>query len=203
MAQLAWPNSTATLPPGLDIQWIGTTGFRLAYQGTVVWIDPYLTRIPFGAFLARRVRPSDDAILAHHVDRADAVLVGHTHFDHAMDAAPIAARTGCKVYGSTSMTHLMQLHGLAAQGVTVEAYTEYAIGPFVVTFVPSVHSKLILGLGTPSNGELTCDHLDHLSPQAYHCGQVWGIPIAVAGITLYHQASRDLVQGAMAHPGMH
>ena len=44
----------------------------------------------------------------------------------------------------------------------------------------------------PFDGELTCDHLDGLSPGAYRCGQVWGIRIEVAGISLYHQGSANL-----------
>ena len=39
--QLAAP---LPLPRGLELTWIGTAGFRLAYQGVVVWIDPYVTR---------------------------------------------------------------------------------------------------------------------------------------------------------------
>ena len=45
----------------------------------------------------------------------------------------------------------------------------------------------------PSDGELTCDSLDHLGAGAYRCGQVWGIAIEVAGTTVYHQGSADLV----------
>src|SRR6187551_1683285 len=32
------------LPPGLELEWLGTAGFRLGYQGTQILIDPYLTR---------------------------------------------------------------------------------------------------------------------------------------------------------------
>src|SRR5262249_1806392 len=71
-----------------------------------------------------------------------------------------------------------------------------------VSFVPSVHSKLLLGLAVPYAGELTCDHLDGMAPSAYKCGQVWGIHIAVAGVTLYHQGSADLVDEAVRHRGV-
>jgi L-ascorbate metabolism protein UlaG (beta-lactamase superfamily) len=60
--------------------------------------------------------------------------------------------------------------------------------------VPSVHSKLALGLAIPYAGELTCDHLDELTPQAFRCGQVWGICIEVAGMRFYHQGSADLIE---------
>jgi L-ascorbate metabolism protein UlaG (beta-lactamase superfamily) len=191
--QLAWPQSV-TLPHGLELTWLGTAGFRLAYQGVVVWIDPYVTRFPLADFVMRKVMPASEAAIDKWIDRADAVLVGHTHFDHALDVPAIARRTGCTVYGSRSLEHLMALHGLAAQTTVVDAHHDYHVGPFRFHFVPSVHSKLRLGLGIPYSGELTCDHVDELNPQAYRCGQVWGIYVEVAGMRFYHQGSADLLE---------
>ena len=125
------------------------------------------------------------------------MLVGHTHFDHAVDAPAIARRIGCKAYGSDSLLNLMALHGLAERTVEVEPYRTYELGPFEVSFTPSVHSKLLLGLAVPYDGELTCEHLDALSPGAYRCGQVWGISIAVAGLRFYHQGSANLIDEAV------
>jgi L-ascorbate metabolism protein UlaG (beta-lactamase superfamily) len=76
------------------------------------------------------------------------------------------------------------------------------LGPFEVSFTPSVHSKLILGLAVPFDGELTCEHLDSLSPGAYRCGQVFGITIAVGGIRLYHQGSANLIDDAIREKGV-
>jgi L-ascorbate metabolism protein UlaG (beta-lactamase superfamily) len=91
----------------------------------------------------------------------------------------------------------MALHGLADRAVEVEPYRTYELGPFEVSFTPSVHSKLLLGLAVPYDGELSCEHLDSLSPGAYRCGQVWGISIAVAGVRFYHQGSANLIDEAL------
>jgi L-ascorbate metabolism protein UlaG (beta-lactamase superfamily) len=144
------------------------------------------------------VRPSEAAI-DRWIRRADSILVGHTHFDHALDVPAIARRTGARVYGSTSMTTLMGLYGLEAQAVTAEPYRVYETGPFRITFVPSVHSTLMLGKRVPMAGEITCDHLDGLIPQAYRCSQTWGIHIAVVGMSIYHQGSADMVDDAVRH----
>src|SRR5438132_1671604 len=80
--------------------------------------------------------------------------------------------------------------------VEVTPQRPYELGPFTVTFVPSLHSKLLLGLAVPFDGELTCEHLDALSPAAYRCGQVWGIHIEVAGMSFYHQGSANLIDDA-------
>jgi len=178
-------------PRELEVEWTGAAGFRLACEGVVVWIDPYVTRLSFADYVRRRVIRASDAMIARHVDRADAILVGHTHFDHALDVPAIARRTGARVFGSASCASLMRLHG---QGATVvEPNRDYEVGPFRFHFVPSTHSKLHLGMSVPSDGELTCEHLDELVPQAYRCGQVWGIAIEVAGTRLYHQGSADLL----------
>jgi L-ascorbate metabolism protein UlaG (beta-lactamase superfamily) len=194
--------SPLPLPRGLELTWLGTAGFRLAYQGTVIWIDPYVTRLPLGDLIKRRVVPPSDEAVARYIDRADAVLVGHTHFDHAMDVPAIARRAGCQVYGSPSLQHLMGLYGLAPRTVVVEAQRDYEVGPFKFHFVPSVHSKLQLGLRVNYGGELTCEHLDGLTPQAYKCGQVWGLHIEVAGMRFYHQGSADLLEDQIHDRGV-
>ncbi|HEV2814244.1 MAG TPA: MBL fold metallo-hydrolase, partial [Solirubrobacteraceae bacterium] len=88
--------------------------------------------------------------------------------------------------------HLMRLHGLAHLAVEVDTHRPYELGPFVVTFVPSRHSKLLFGRKVPMDGELTCDHLDALAPSSYKCGAVYGIRIDVAGVSLYHHGSANL-----------
>lgn len=190
---LDWSRHGVDLPLGLELQWLGTAGFRLTHSGTTLLIDPFLSRAPLGAMLRARPFPVDTALVDRLIPSADAILLGHTHFDHAVDVPHLARTHGATVYGSTSARTLLGLHGLADQAVEVEPHRRYEIGPFTVSFTPSVHSKLVLGLAVPSDGELTCDCLDHLGSGQYRCGQVWGITIEVDGFTLYHQGSANLL----------
>jgi L-ascorbate metabolism protein UlaG (beta-lactamase superfamily) len=188
------------LPAGLEILWLGVSGYRLTFEGTSLFVDPYVSRVPLRSLLLRRTATPDAAMVDRYLGapgEVAGVLVGHTHFDHAVDAPELARRHGTKAYGSASLVHLMRLHGLADLAVEVVPHAPYELGPFVVRFVPSRHSKLILGRRVPFDGELTCHHLDGLAPHAYKCGQVWGISIEVAGITLYHQGSADLDDGEL------
>jgi L-ascorbate metabolism protein UlaG (beta-lactamase superfamily) len=191
------------LPAGLSVQWLGVSGYRLDFEGHSLYVDPYVSRAPLRSLLLRRPAQPDPAAHERFLPAPEGevvgVLVGHTHFDHAVDAPAVAKRLGCRAYGSASLAALMRLHGLGELAVEVEPYRTYDLGPFEVSFTPSAHSKLLLGLAVPFDGELTCDHLDGLTPSAYRCGQVWGIHIAVAGITLYHQGSADLVDDAIRH----
>lgn len=189
-----------SLPDGLELEWLGVSGYRMSYAGQTLFIDPYLSRVPFRDLVLRRRALPDPAAIERFVNAPGetvGVLVGHTHFDHALDAPALARRLGCKAYGSRSLLNLMGLHGLAERAVEVEPYKTYELGPFEVSFTPSVHSKLLLGLAVPYDGELSCEHLDGLCPSAYRCGQVWGITIAVAGVRFYHQGSANLIDDAV------
>jgi L-ascorbate metabolism protein UlaG (beta-lactamase superfamily) len=186
---------TLDLPAGLQLVWLGVSGYRLTYEGVSLFIDPYVSRVPLRALLLRRKTLPDLAMIDRYASASGhvaGVLVGHTHFDHAVDAPALARRYGTKAYGSRSLTHLMRLHNLEDLAVEVVPHQPYELGPFVVHFVPSRHSKLLFGRKVPMDGELTCDHLHGLAPTAYKCGEVYGIRIDVAGISLYHQGSADL-----------
>jgi L-ascorbate metabolism protein UlaG (beta-lactamase superfamily) len=180
------------LPAGLEVAWLGVSGYRISYEGVSIFVDPYVSRVPLRAFVLRRRTLPNSAMIERYANAAGTVagvLVGHTHFDHAVDAPAIARRHGAKAYGSDSLAHLMRLHGLADLAVEVEPYE---LGPFTVRFVPSRHSKLLFGRKVPMDGPLTCEHLNGLAPTAYRCGGVYGIRIEVAGISLYHQGSANL-----------
>jgi L-ascorbate metabolism protein UlaG (beta-lactamase superfamily) len=189
------------LPPGLELEWLGVSGYRIAYEGVALFVDPYVSRAPLRSLLLRRTALPDPAQLDRWAGASGndvaGVLVGHTHFDHAIDAPAIARRFHAPAYGSASLVQLMRLHGLGGLAVEVEPYRRYELGPFVVSFTPSAHSKLILGRRVPFDGELSCDHLHGLSPGAYRCGQVWGIRIEVAGTSFYHQGSANLIDAAL------
>ena len=204
-AQRELASASLGLPPGLEIEWLGVAGYRLTFEGRSLLLDPYFSRVPLSSVIRREPALPDAALIERMLPaglEVEGILVGHTHFDHAVDAPAIARRHGCAAYGSSSLASLMRLHGLAEQCVDVEPHRPYELGPFTVTFIPSRHSKLLLGLAVPYAGELTCEHLDSLSPAAYKCGQVWGIRIEVAGVSLYHQGSADLIDDEIPTGGV-
>jgi len=195
------------LPAGLELQWLGTAGYRLSYEGQAIYIDPYLSRVSLRGLLGGAPAGPDAAVLARLLpsreqEKVVGVLVGHCHFDHAIDAPAIARRYGAPAYGSASVARLMALHGAPELAVQVQSHRRYELGPFSVRFVPSCHSKLVLGYSVPFDGEFSCEHLDALSPAAYKCGQVWAIHIDVAGISFYHQGSANLIDEEVPSGGV-
>ena len=199
--ELQWSADAPGCPTGLEIEWLGTAGFRLTHDDTTIVIDPYVTRRDARSLFGTRPLSGDPAAVDRWITRADAVLVGHTHFDHAVDV-PILAARGATVYGSASVRQLLRLNDLAERAVVVDAHRRYEIGPFTVTFVPSLHSRLVAGLAVPFDGELTCDHLDGLGAGRFRCGRVWGIRIEIDGTVLYHQGSANLIDDEVPDDGV-
>ncbi len=187
--------------PGADrvrVRWLGTAGFALEYQGTTVLFDPYLTRASLLRVVTSRLVPDARAIAAH-TPRADAIVVGHTHFDHALDVPAIAALTGAQVYGSRSAVTLCRgsglpearLHDVERSPGADPAVAE--VGPFELRFHPSAHSRFALGR-VPLPGEIAdCDHVP-LRFDHYRCGAVFAVEIRVAGRTILHLGSAELIE---------
>ncbi len=197
--QLNWNRYSNTLPDGLHLQWLSTAGFRFDYQGYTLLIDPYFTRPNLRRTVMTSHLEAELPTIERYLEKADAVLCGHTHFDHALDIPEIVKRYQCQAFGSSSLKHLLSLNGLQEKATEIECGKVYELGPFEVTFIKSIHSKLLLGLKIPSEGELCCEHLDQLGAGNYRCGQVYGIHIKVAGVTFYHQGSANLIEDTIIH----
>jgi L-ascorbate metabolism protein UlaG (beta-lactamase superfamily) len=202
----ALARSPLPLPEGVELHWLGVAGYRLSFEGQALYIDPYVTRVPFRAVLSRQPVVADltlhERLFGSEQARVVGILAGHTHFDHAIDIPALARRWHTSAYGSSSLRALMSLYGLAEAAVEVVPQQEFEIGPFAVTFFPSLHSKLLFGYRVPADGELSCEHLDGLTPSAYRCGDIYGIRIRVAGATFYHQGSANLIDELVPRGGV-
>jgi L-ascorbate metabolism protein UlaG (beta-lactamase superfamily) len=182
------------------VRWLGTAGFEIRAGGSSILIDPYVTRAPFGACVMRPLEP-DLTQIARITPQADAIVLGHTHFDHAMDAPVIARRTGATVFGSKSAVALCR-NSLVPETKLVDVERESGqaplvaeVGPFRLRFAPSAHSRFALGR-VPFPGEIQdCDQIP-LRTEQYRCGAVFRVEIEVFGRTIVHLGSAELVERA-------
>jgi L-ascorbate metabolism protein UlaG (beta-lactamase superfamily) len=78
-------------PHTLAVRWTGYGNFELVYGGHILLLDAYYDRGSLYPPLG---------VTAADIKRADAILIGHGHFDHMSDAAAIGARTGAAVVGA-------------------------------------------------------------------------------------------------------
>lgn len=179
------------------MQWLGTAGFRIEFEKHVVLIDPYLTRASLAQCILGPVR-SDTSAIARILPRADAILVGHTHFDHVLDVPDIARMTGATVYGSWSAARLCLAQGVAPERVHIvesgagSAPNVVQSGPMRIRFLRSAHSGLIAGRA-PFPGELEPSKGEPMRVERYRCGSVFTIEIEVGGRRLVHMGSARLV----------
>jgi L-ascorbate metabolism protein UlaG (beta-lactamase superfamily) len=196
------PLASFDLPAGrapVRVTWLGTAGFRIEHEGATLLIDPYITRASLFACLRAPLR-SDRPAVERYVPAADAIIAGHTHFDHALDVPLIARLTGAKVFGSRSCAALCRAEGLNDAQITDVETTglrEAEVGPFKLRFVPSAHSAFLFGR-VPSPGDIAdCDQVP-MRTERYRCGAVFGVEISVAGRRIFHLGSANLVDANRA-----
>ena len=118
----------------LTIRWLGTTNYEIAYGDLVLLLDAYYDRGP-------RNRPI--GFLPTDVKRADAIFVGHAHYDHMSDAASVANQTGAPVIGAPTVTETAISLGLPEkQAVTVRGGEVLKYKGFTVEAILARHSSL-------------------------------------------------------------
>jgi Beta-lactamase superfamily domain len=115
------------------LDWYGCATFRLTIGSLVIFLDAYIDRIPGAAGTGLR---ADD------IERADWIVVGHSHFDHLWGAERIARRTGATIIGSHETVRIMEQAGVPlAQLLAVGGGERIRLSPEVTVAVyPSLHS---------------------------------------------------------------
>jgi L-ascorbate metabolism protein UlaG (beta-lactamase superfamily) len=139
------------------LKYLGTAGWEISDGATTILIDPYLSRIngprpPGGHSMAGDIRRAygwgdiatpDVGAIDSRIQRADFVLVTHTHYDHVLDVPHIALKTGAMVIGTESTENVMRAYGVPeGQLITVRGGEDYQFGLFSLKVIPSIHSPL-------------------------------------------------------------
>ena len=90
----------------VSLDWLGVSTYRLTVDDLVIFLDAYVDRNPLAPEVGMRVAD---------VQRADYVLVGHSHFDHLWGAERIAHQTGATIIGSHETVRLMDIEEVPDQ----------------------------------------------------------------------------------------
>lgn len=194
--------AAAPTPRALTATWLGTTAVLLDDGAHAVFIDPFFTRPPgFGRLMRNAPIEPDEALIRDWLARAgvtelSAVLVSHSHYDHAMDAGVVARLTGATLAGSKSTLNVGRGAGLeGARLVEMRSGEPHTFGSFEVTFVESRHAGA-------SGGRPTGDILQPLVPPArfldYKQGGAYSILVAHPQGRVLHHGSAGFVDGALA-----
>lgn len=125
-----------------------------------------------------------------------AVLPVHTHFDHALDSAVVAARTGACVVGGESAANIARGQGLPTDRIVVaEPGVELTFGSFAVKLIESHHCP-------PDRfpGVISAPVVPPVRASAFRCGEAWSTLIEhrPSGRRLLIQGSAGFRSGALA-----
>jgi L-ascorbate metabolism protein UlaG (beta-lactamase superfamily) len=170
-------------------------------ETTTLLVDPFVSRQSLGAVALLPMEPDDVAIAKYVPDRVDAVLCGHSHYDHVLDAPRIAKKTGARLVGSRSTCAWGRLEGVLEESL-VEIPPDGAtlsVGDITVRFVASIHGKVRFGpLRIPQlPGEVVSPRPGPHRVFDYKMGGAYGILLEAAGVSVYHNGSADLVDAEL------
>lgn len=183
---------------GLGVTFLGVATLLLDDGESAIMTDGFFTRPSLLRTGLGRIAPDEsrvDAVLSRAgVDRLDAVLPVHTHYDHVLDSAVVAERTGAVLAGGRSTAYVGQGHGLPEEQVRVVTPGEpLRFGSFTVTWIESDHCP-------PDRfpGEITAPIVPPVRTTAYRCGEAWSILVEhTSGRTALLQGSAGFVTGAL------
>ena len=122
---------------------LGTNTLYIEDGATRILIDPNFTR-PGLIKWPRKLSSNRELIKKHlqsaGINRLDAVLLTHTHIDHALDAVETARLSGAILAGSASTCYIGQGAGLAADKmICIKPGQEISLGKFRVQFLGGKH----------------------------------------------------------------
>jgi L-ascorbate metabolism protein UlaG (beta-lactamase superfamily) len=140
----------------ITLDWLGCATFRLTIDNLVIFLDAYMDRPPTAPAVG---------LTTAGVDRADFILVGHSHFDHLAGAEVIAAKTGARIIGSNESCRVMRECGVpSGQLLPSQGGEHHRLNDTVTVRVyPSLHSCVWSGfsmdLGEERHGDVgLCEH---------------------------------------------
>lgn len=191
------PAATADTP--LAVTWMGVSTLLVDDGTTALLTDGFFTRPSLLEVAVRRLAPSasriSESLATAGIGQVAAVLPVHTHFDHALDSAAVAERTGAALVGGESAANIARGHGLPEDRIVVaQPGAEVAVGTFSVTLLESDHCP-------PDRfpGLITAPVAAPARASAYRCGETWSALIAhrPTGTRMLIQGSAGFRTGAL------
>lgn len=187
----------------LRARFLGVSSFVITDGETTLITDGFFSRPSKLKMITGAVRPDcaiiDDTLARLDVDHADAVVVAHSHYDHAMDSPVVAQRTGAALVGSESTMQIGHGYGLSdSQLLPVQVGEATRFGRFELQFVLSAHAP---HAHYPGNIDAPITPPARIS--AYRMAECYSIlithsPAAAEPIRILLHASAGFVAGALS-----
>jgi L-ascorbate metabolism protein UlaG (beta-lactamase superfamily) len=157
VAQTAEPSKPTRL---ITVHWLGHAAFEvISYGGTRLLIDPFITGNPSTPDSLKSIARYTGAT------KPAAILVSHSHDDHAADAKAIALASGAPVIGAFDWVNSLGLPAAQAMGGNVGG--RFRVGDVTIHLVPAMH-------GSEPGGRPVGFVLEFADGRTlYHTGDTW------------------------------
>jgi L-ascorbate metabolism protein UlaG (beta-lactamase superfamily) len=120
------------------LRWLANANYEVSYRGQVFLFDTYFNR---------KARNRPIGFTAEQVTKADAIFVGHAHFDHISDVGPVARQTKAPVVGAPiTIETAIKLGVPAEQTKSVKGGETLKFGDTTVDIALAHHSEAPKGL---------------------------------------------------------
>ena len=176
------------------LTWLGTAGVFIEDGKTGILIDPYVSRFGMSAVALRLPLKPDRQLVQKWVEKLSrekisAVIVSHSHFDHAADAPYFAIEASAPLIGTESTVNVGRGAGVEeSKLIAVKPGQTMTFGDFTVTFIESVHGPAVLG-HVPFPGTIDKPLVPPAAAGKYRLGGVFALLIAHPAGTILHHGS--------------
>lgn len=120
----------------MDLTWLGTAGFIVKSKAGEFLFDPFLSR----------GKGKASPFNIHSFENAQALFVGHGHFDHTFDIPQIVAGTDLKVFAPGLTGHILKVRGVPASRIVNATNKEVLFKPFKMRAFHSSHARFDMPL---------------------------------------------------------
>lgn len=117
-----------SLTPGQFVfRFTGAGGFYLGDAGSAILVDPFLSNPGLWPVLSLQKLKTDTAMVDRYLpitEQISAVLVGHAHYDHALDIPYVFSKLSpnARLYGSETLTNMLAPQLSEARRINVEPH---------------------------------------------------------------------------------
>lgn len=187
----------------VGVRFAGVSTLLLDDGESALLTDGFFSRPGMARVVLGRIAPDEARVSAclerllpsGRAPRLEAVLPVHSHFDHALDSAEVARRTGADLVGGTSTANIGRGAGLPEERIaTVVSGDTWQRGPWTVTMTASEHCPPDRYPGT-----IEAPVVPPARTSAYRCGEAWSILVEHAsGRSALVQGSAGFVPGSLA-----